>query len=918
MAKRGNPRSNWSNWSDKGQHREEQDWGPEQWDEQDWGSQHRSTQPRKHSSSSSAVQPAIQRQRHTAEQSGGGQHCSSQRWEGRDRGSQHRSSQHRSSERSFETAQKHPSSGSAAQSAIEPGHHTAAYCSSSGSAHSKAHRADGGKSIAARPAIGAPQASSKRIELKPAPQRADRGRSSTAPPAIGASHDARTHRRPEQSAFDSSDADNKTHKADRGRSSATQPAMGHSRGGRTRKPLEQNASDSSDADSKTHKADPGRSSATQPAVGASRDCRTRRRPEQPVSHSSGADSKTNKADPGRSSAIQPASDASRGDRTRKRPAQLVSDSSDADRKTRKHDGRRRKRRRRCRSDERPASDAAQPASDAAQPAAHVDNKTSSAERPASGAAQPASGVVDVPCKRIKPRIQLQDERFLTCVAYVKIPTFARFGAKNCHRLAAGRSVICTMNHIKERGGDIINIVFERACDLVDLWRDHDMDEKTREMGFLSNKMKNLLTLRRTSCGPLLVCENESLHGWPAMMLHLQKGPHENLGDMIIVNAACPNHSQSLRTRMLDSYIGEGQKCDERLRHWNSVSLMGGDLGLPLFLEKHQESRDNGFHLSTADENQNTCISVFARTDDGIEHDCYQNNSREADITMVQLWKSATKVTDAQWTQETEVRKRATRYDSHGGHQMMEVCEKTTITAGPPPQCHQRRLAQANGFAEPVLLATNDPRRISYKNRLGARKQELLSVGDAPHQPQLEDVSRRTDGDPCRIVILPAASNKSIRKSSCRQQLTDGDASCRQQLTAGDSDSEKPPVEEDLRDSDSRTPDLKPNTPKWDNLVQKLSTVVNKAHVRELTEFLRTQCFRKPELLRRNANGDRLRFPMPLALKMEQLLDAAEERRRLALTQLKPGCDLALADATVEIPEEHMKRLWQLRLLRDVF
>ena len=844
MAKRGNPRSNWSNWSDKGQHWEEQDWGSEQWDEQDWGSQHRSTQPRKHSSSSSAVQPAIQRQRHTAEQSGGGQHCSSQRWEGRDRGSQHRSSQHRSSERSFETAQKHPSSGSAAQSAIEPGHHTAAYCSSSGSAHSKAHRADGGKSIAARPAIGAPQASSKRIELKPAPQRADRGRSSTAPPAIGASHDARTHRRPEQSAFDSSDAD----------------------------------------------------------------------------------SKTNKADPGRSSAIQPASDASRGDRTRRRPAQPVSDSSDADRKTRKHDGRRRKRRRRCRSDERPASDAAQPASDAAQPAAHVDNKTSSAERPASGAAQPASGVVDVPCKRIKPRIQLQDERFLTCVAYVKIPTFARFGAKNCHRLAAGRSVICTMNHIQERGGDIINIVFERAGDLVDLWQDHDMEKKTREMGFLSNKMENLLTLHRTSCGRLLVCENGYLHGWPAMMLHLQKGPHENLGDMIIVNAACPNHSQSLRTRMLDSYIGEGQKCDERLQHRNSVSLMGGDLGLPLFLEKHQESRDNGFHLSTADENQNTCISVFARTDDGIEHDCYQNNSREADITMVQLWKSATKVTDAQWTQETEVRKRATRYDSHGGHQMMEVCEKTTITARPPPQCHQRRLAQANGFAEPVLLATNDPRRISYKNRLGARKEELLSVGDAPHQPQLEDVSRRnqlcdqqpTDGDPCRIVILPAASNKSIRKSSCRQQLTDGDASCRQQLTAGDSDSEKPPVEEDLRDSDSRTPDLKPNTPKWDNLVQKLSTVVNKAHVRELTEFLRTQCFRKPELLRRNANGDRLRFPMPLALKMEQLLDAAEERRRLALTQLKPGCDLALADATVEIPEKHMQQMWQLRLLRDVF
>ena len=861
MGKRGNPKSNWSNWSDKGQHREEQDWGPEQWDEQDWGLQHRSTQPWKHSSSSSAVQPAIQRQRHTAEQSGGGQHWRSQHWDKQDGTPPHHPKPKRvhtpalikleagdvtsasgmvlQAHLDRAASLKHPSSGSAAQSAIQPGHHTAAYCSSSGSAHSKAHRADGGKSIAARPAIGASQACSKRIELKPAPQRADRGRSSTASPAIGASHDARTRRRPEQSAFDSSDADSKTHKADRGRSSATQPAMGDSRGGRTRKPLEQNASDSSDADSKTHKADPGRSSATQPAVGASRDCRTRRRPAQPVS-----------------------------------------DSSDADRKSRKRDRKRRRRRRTHRSDERPASDAA-------QPAAHVDNKTSSAERPASGALQPASGVADVPCKRIKPRIQLQGERLLTCVAYVKIPTFARFGASFGSRLNAGRSVICTMKNIQERGGDIINIVFERAGDLVDLWRDHDMEKKTWEMGFLCNKMENLLTLRSTSCGRLVECENGSLNGWPAMMVHLEKGPHANLGDMIIVNAAAPLQSQSLRTRMLDSYIGEGQRCDKRLQHRNSVSLMGGDLGLPLFLEKYQENRNNGFHLSTADENQNTCISVFARTDDELEHECYQNNSGEADITMVQLWKSATKVSDAQWTLENEVRKRATRYDSHGGHQMMEVCEKTTIAVGPPPQCHRRRLALANGPAEPVLLATNDPRRVSHRGRLGARKEELLSLGDAPHQPQLEDASRRN-------------------------QL------CDQHLTDGDSDSEKPPVKEDLRDSDFRTPELKANTPKWDNLIQKLSTVVNKAHVRELAEFIRTQCFRKPELLRRNANGDRLKFPMAFALKMEQLLDAAVERRRRTLTQMKLGCDIALADATVEIPEKHMQRMWQLRLLRDVF
>ena len=367
--------------------------------------------------------------------------------------------------------------------------------------------------------------------------------------------------------------------------------------------------------------------------------------------------------------------------------------------------------------------------------------------------------------------------------------------------------------------------------------------------------------------------------------------------------------------MLDSYMGEGQRCDKRLQYRNSVSLMGGDLGLPLFLQQYHETRNTGFHLSTAYENQKTCVSVFARTDDDVEHGCYQNDTGEADITIVQLWKSAT--AHAQWTQETEVRKKATRYDSHGGHQTMEVCAKTTITAGPPPQCHQRRLALAKGFTEPVLLATDDPRRRSYRGRLGAKKEELLSLGDAPHQPQLCD-QQLTDGDPCRIVILPAASKKPIRKSYRRQQLTDGDASCRQQLTAGDSDSEKPPVEEDLRDSDFRTHELKPKTPKWDNLIQKLSTVVNKSYMRELSEFIRKECFTKPQLFRTNANGDRLKYPMPFALKMEQLLDAAGMRRRLVLRQMKLGCDIDLAAATVEIPEKHMQRMWQLRLLRNVF
>ena len=352
--------------------------------------------------------------------------------------------------------------------------------------------------------------------------------------------------------------------------------------------------------------------------------------------------------------------------------------------------------------------------------------------------------------------------------------------------------------------------------------------------------------------------------------------------------------------MLDRYMGELQKCDELLQQRNSVSLIGGALGLPLFLEQYLEKRNTGFHLDTADKDHNTNISVFVRTDDEVEHDSSQRNSREADITVVQLWKSATYVSDARWTQEIEVRKTATKYDSDGGHRTMQVYQNMVVTespARPLPQCQQRRLALADGFAESVLLALNDPRRLSHTGRLGARKEELRSLRDAPHRPQLGDATRQNQ----------LCDHKSHSHASRQLQLADGH-----------SDSEQPPVDENLRVFDFRTPDLKPNTPKWDDLVQKLSTVTNEAYAREFTEFLRTQCFTKPELLWRNANGDHLNFEMPFALKMEQLLEAAKERRRYALTQLKPGCNLALADATFEIPEKDMKRLWQLRLLRDVF
>ena len=621
-------------------------------------------------------------------------------------------------------------------------------------------------------------------------------------------------------------------------------------------------------------------------------------PEQPAPH---ADSKARKAD-GRKSThagrtrMQPRPAVQRGSGTAEQPA-LESSSSvpwtpsqHADSKTRKAD--------------RGKSSAAQPAIRAShasttrmqpKPAPHAsraDNKTCKADRGKSSAAQPASGVSD-------GAKQFQGDRCLACVAYVKIPTFARWGAMNTGRITAGRSVVCTIKQVKERGVDIINMVFERADDLEYLWYDHNMETTTQEMGFEHHKNDKLLTLHSTRCGRVLRYNDGVEDGVPALMLHLEKGPHENLGDMIIVNVASRQLSSFGRNRMLDRFMAQGQYCDTLLNEENSVSLIGGDLGESLFIEHYQERRNTGFHLGTGDDDSQ--ISVFARTDDEIEHSSYCRNTREADITVVQLWRSATYDSGAHWTLEEEITKRATNYGSEGGRQMMEVRSKSRITIKPPPRCQQRRFALGKGLAETVLLALHDERRIGNRSLLGARETELRSIRDAAHQPQLGDARRQ-------------------------HQLTDqkshSNASRQLQLPDGDSDSEKPPVKEDPRDFDFRSPDLKANlkanTPKWDNFIENLSTVTSNAHAREFIEFLRTKCFTKPELLWTNANGDHLEFELPFALKMEQLFNTAEERRMLGLKWLKSGYNLTCLDETYEFSEKEMKKLWQLRLLSDVF
>ena len=239
----------------------------------------------------------------------------------------------------------------------------------------------------------------------------------------------------------------------------------------------------------------------------------------------------------------------------------------------------------------------------------------------------------------------------------------------------------------------------------------------------------------------------------------------------------------------------------------------------------------------------------------------------------------------------EVYQKASQYDNYGGGQMvMEVYKRARIDTRPLPLCQRRRLTIREGQADPVLLALHDPRRISNNSFLGARQKQMLSLRDAPGQLRLGDAPHQ-------------------------QQLTDRGSQF--QLTDRNLDSDRHPVKEDDRDFDFRTPSMKVVTPRWDQLMQNLSKLTNDAHGREFAEFLRNDCF-KPNLLWTNANGDHLSFEMPFAMKMEQLIDAAWERRRLALSRLRPGCNQTHLDASYEIPGDDMKEVWQLRLLSDVF
>ena len=103
--------------------------------------------------------------------------------------------------------------------------------------------------------------------------------------------------------------------------------------------------------------------------------------------------------------------------------------------------------------------------------------------------------------------------------------------------------------------------------------------------------------------------------------------------------------------------------------------------------------------------------------------------------------------------------------------------------------------------------------------------------------------------------------------------------------------------------------LKPLTPLWDKFVLKLDLAASTGHGRQLMKFIEEQCF-CGDLCYKNANGDDLKTPMPLALKMECLLQTTAERRRRVLERLRDSAAQPVVDSTHEIEENDMIKMWQ--------
>ena len=103
--------------------------------------------------------------------------------------------------------------------------------------------------------------------------------------------------------------------------------------------------------------------------------------------------------------------------------------------------------------------------------------------------------------------------------------------------------------------------------------------------------------------------------------------------------------------------------------------------------------------------------------------------------------------------------------------------------------------------------------------------------------------------------------------------------------------------------------LQARTPLWDKFAEKLDLATSIWHGRQFMKFIEDQCF-FGELCFKNSNGDNLKTPMPLGIKMECLLETAAKRRQLVLDRLRGSAAQPVVDTTHEIEEDDMRTMWQ--------
>ena len=206
-------------------------------------------------------------------------------------------------------------------------------------------------------------------------------------------------------------------------------------------------------------------------------------------------------------------------------------------------------------------------------AARLAAKHTSGNRPPGSAAQPATncGVsraerpdhrasrVGSECLKCDDRASRSEEegragkKLLTSVAYLRLPAFSR---KQCTEDAARRCAIDVVRKAKQAGADIINIVFEREqdMDLMEEDLEAEMQATVKHPGFFHCRLAQLLTLFSADCGEVVQKDLSGSEGGMPVICITLRGPRENPGNMIIINAASAQLAQPVRQCRTGGYL----------------------------------------------------------------------------------------------------------------------------------------------------------------------------------------------------------------------------------------------------------------------------------------------------------------------------------------------------------------------------